>query len=179
MRTEVCKHSTVMEWWGVREMENRFMNCIHWSFGNRLFIFILIYSVAKHYECNLTTGCPKKRGISVWQAVENLSKYKCRVSFEKFRKFPFQWAQKLPNFVEKRLRKMRSNMATPLKKWHYMGSPIDSSFAHSSKLDKNVCLWTLTVLWYDVAWFSLSTVIRIRLSINIFMELQANDESTG
>ena len=46
-------------------------------------------------------------------------------------------------------------MPTPLEKItlnDIMGSPIDSSFAHISKLDQ---------------------------SINIFMELQANDKSTG
>ena len=45
--------------------------------------------------------------------------------------------------MKKPLRKMRSNMPTPLEKmtlYDIMGSPIDSSFAHSSKLDKNVCL---------------------------------------
>ena len=61
------------------------------------------------------------------------TKHKSRVSFEKFRKFPFQWTQKLPIFVKKQLRKLRSNMATlPLKYGIIWGHPADSSFAHKS-----------------------------------------------
>ena len=40
------------------------------------------------------------------------TKDKSRVNFGNFRKFPFQWAQKLPIFVKKWLRKTRSNMAS-------------------------------------------------------------------
>ena len=47
---------------------------------------------------------------------------KSRVSFEKFRKFPFWWAQKLLIFVRKWLRKMRPKMPTPLEKRHAFGS---------------------------------------------------------
>ena len=70
-------------------------------------------------------GVPKKGG-SLFQGHRGHQKWtkdKSRVSFGKFRKFPFQWAQKHPIFVKKRLRNIRSNMATPLLKkgiiWGY------------------------------------------------------------
>ena len=81
---------------------------------------------------------------------------KSRVSFENLRKFPFWWAQKLPIFDKKRLRKMRSKMPTPLEKWHDYGSPPRcSSFAHIS-MKRFFDHLILTIL------FSLNTMVVIK-----------------
>ena len=75
---------------------------------------------------------------------------------DKSRKFPFWWAQKLPIFDKKWLRKMRSKMPTPLEKWHDYGSPPRcSSFAHIS-MKRFFDHLILTIL------FSLNTMVVIK-----------------
>ena len=62
------------------------------------------------------TGCPKKNAILCLmghRGHQEWTRDKSRVSFENLRKFPFWWAQKLPIFDRKWLRKMRSKMPTP------------------------------------------------------------------
>ena len=87
-------------------------------------------------DCVGNTGCPKKKGdprLMGYTGHQKWTKHKSWVSFGKFRKFPFQWTQKLPIFVKKQLRKLRSNMATPPLKYGFnWGHPADSSFAHNS-----------------------------------------------
>ena len=96
------------------------------------------HNIAKHMMLPLagSTGCPKKKGdprLMGYTGHQKWTKHKSWVSFGKFRKFPFQWTQKLPIFVKKQLRKLRSNMATPpLKYGINWGHPADSSFAHNS-----------------------------------------------
>ena len=71
-----------------------------------------------NYFC---TGCPKKNAILCLmghRGHQEWTRDKSRVSFENLRKFPFWWAQKLPIFDRKWLRKMRSKMPTPMVKWH-------------------------------------------------------------
>ena len=61
--------------------------------------------------------------------------------FWKIQEISFPMSIKTPYFCEKNAEKNKVKHAyPPLKKWHYMGPPIDSSFAHISKLDNNVCL---------------------------------------
>ena len=69
----------------------------------------------------LHTGCPKKNAILCLMGHREHQEWtrdKSRLSFENLRKFPFWWAQKLPIFDRKWLRKMRSKMPTPMVKWH-------------------------------------------------------------
>ena len=64
----------------------------------------------------LYTGCPKKNAILCLmghRGHQEWTRDKSRVSFENLRKFPFWWAQKLPIFDKKWVRKMRSKMPTP------------------------------------------------------------------
>ena len=79
----------------------------------------------------LYTGCPKKNAILTLtghRGHQEWTRDKSRVSFAKFRKFPFWWAQKLLIFVRKWLRKMRSKLPTPLEKRHECGSSWRYSF---------------------------------------------------
>ena len=66
-----------------------------------------IYRVSQKKGGSSLMGC---RGYQNWTTDKS---WGC---FGKFRKFPFQWAQKLNNFEKKRLRKTSSNMATPPEK---------------------------------------------------------------
>ena len=71
------------------------------------------------------TGCPKKNArlrLTGHKGHQEWTRDKSRVSFAKFRKFSFWWAQKLLKFVRKWLRNMSSKMPTPLEKRHECGS---------------------------------------------------------
>ena len=71
------------------------------------------------------TGCLKKNAplcLTGYRGYQKWTINKSRVSFEKLRKFPFWWAQKLLIFVRKRLRKMGPKMPTLLEKRHAFGS---------------------------------------------------------
>ena len=73
----------------------------------------------------IDTGCLKKNARLCLTGHRGYQKWtidKSRVSFEKFRKFPFWWAQKLLIFVRKWLRKLSPKMPTPLEKRHAFGS---------------------------------------------------------
>ena len=72
------------------------------------------------------TGCPKKKWDLCLNAHNNPCKWttdKSRVSFGKFRKFPFHWAQEHLLFGKKWMRKLRSKLPTPhlktyISEWH-------------------------------------------------------------
>ena len=97
---------------------------------NRTFYF-LFRGCDPGYKIKGHTGCPKKNALlrlTGHRGHQEWTRDKSRVSFAKFRKFPFWWAQKLLIFVRKWLRKMRSKMPTPLEKRHECGSSWRYSF---------------------------------------------------
>ena len=79
------------------------------------------FSVFAFYLCacflwRYSTGCPKKKWDLCLNAHNTPCKWttdKSRVSFGKFRKFPFKWAQEHLLFGKKWLRKSRSKLPTP------------------------------------------------------------------
>ena len=101
---------------------------IFYSFVHHIFKFAFMGKFLQLYRfVPTTTGCPKKkwdyhlvgcRGHQKW------AKDKSWVSFKKFRRFPFQWALKLPNFVKKQLRKTRSNMPPLIEKMTFYGNTL-------------------------------------------------------
>ena len=111
-----------------------------------IYFFGYIYRVSQKNAILCLMG---HRGHQEW------TRDKSRVSFENLRKFPFWWAQKLPIFDKKWLRKMRLKMPSPLEKWHDYGSPPRcSSFAHIS-MKRFFDHLILTIL------FSLNTMVVI------------------
>ena len=71
------------------------------------------------------TGCLKKNArlwLTGHREYQKWTINKSRVSFEKFRKFPLWWAQKLLISVRKWLSKMSPKMPAPLEKRHAFGS---------------------------------------------------------
>ena len=76
---------------------------------------------SRHNKTYVTTGCPKKKGDLRLNAPRGLQKWatdKSWVSFEKFRKFPVQWAQKLCIFTQNCLRYKGSKLATLTLKYY-------------------------------------------------------------
>ena len=126
------------------EVRLRRANTIHYTSFHKYFD-----EMFKFYMC---TGCPKKNALfhlTGHRGHQEWTRDKSRVSFEKFRKFPFWWAQKLLIFVRKCLRKMRSKTPTPLEKRH----DCESSWRYFPLLQSQRQDWLIISFWkYNVLW---------------------------
>ena len=81
------------------------------------------------------TGCPKKNSdprLNGHKGHQNWTNDKSRVSFEKFRKFPVWWAQKLLILSKNGREKWDQTWLPPLNNHNIWGPPVDSSSARNS-----------------------------------------------
>ena len=103
------------------------------------------------------TGCPKKKWDLCLNAHNTPCKWttdKSRVSFGKFRKFPFHWAQEHLFFGKKWIRKLWSKLPTP---------PLKTYISEWHTID--FALVSVVCIIYAYFWLQLTH----RISINLFM----------